>query len=55
MAIVFGPLTVSGSINQILGSLASYVKPSVKNLGIFDSALKFDKRINAWLNLISLH
>lgn len=29
--IVFGPLDVSSSLNQVLGSLAAYVKTSVKN------------------------
>ena len=49
--IVFGPLVVSGSLNQVLGSLA-YVKPPVKNMGVvFDSALLFDKQVNAvWSN-----
>lgn len=46
-AIMYGPLSVSGSTNQVLGSLASYLKPSIKNMGIvFDSGLKFDKQVN---------
>ncbi len=44
-AIVFGSLAVSGNIQQVLGDLAAYVKPSVKN--VFDSALTFDKQVNA--------
>ncbi len=30
-----------------MGDLAACVKPSVKNLGVFDSALTFDKQVNA--------
>ncbi len=46
--IVFGPSGASGSSDCDLGDLVFYVKPSVKNLGvIFDSALQFDKQMNA--------
>ncbi len=31
--IVFGSLAVSGNIQQVLGDLAVYVKPSVKKCG----------------------
>lgn len=42
---VFEP---SDTFDYDLGDLVSYVKPSVKNLGvIIDSALKFDKKINS--------
>ncbi len=33
-AIVFGSLAVSGNIQQVLGDLAVYVKPSVKNVDV---------------------
>ncbi len=47
-AIVFRSLAVSGNIQQVMGDLAAYVKPSVKKLGVvFDSALTFDKQVNA--------
>ncbi len=47
-AIVFGSLAVSGNIQQVLGDLAARVKPSVNNVGVvFDSALTFDKQVNA--------
>ncbi len=48
VAITFGPLPVSGNIQQVLGDLAAYVKPSVTNMGVvFDSALTFNKQVNA--------
>lgn len=47
VAVVFEPLAVSGSWNQVMG-MVTYVKPSVKNVGVvFESALKFDKQVNA--------
>ncbi len=41
-AIGFGPLAVSGRLNQVLGSLAASVKQCVKN-----ASLLFDKEVNA--------
>ncbi len=35
-AIVFGSLAVSGNIQQVLGDLAAYVKPSVKTVPLLD-------------------
>ncbi len=46
-AIVFGSLAVSGNIQQVMGDLSAYVKPSKKFGVVFDSALAFDKQVNA--------
>jgi len=58
---VFWPLIVSGSLNQVLVSLAAYEKPPVKNMGVvFNSVLSFDKQVNAvvkscflWIGLLA--
>ncbi len=41
-AIGFGPLAVSGRLNQVLGSLAASVKQCVKN-----ASLLFDKEVSS--------
>lgn len=54
-SVVFKPLAVSGSSNQVMG-MATYVKSSVKNVGVvFESALKFDKQVNAVVKSIIFH
>ncbi len=47
-AIVFGFLAVSGNIQQVMGDLAAYVKPTVKNVGVvLILPLTYDKQVNA--------
>ncbi len=44
---MFGKSELLDGINSVLGPLASYSRPSAKNLGvIFDSCFKFEQQIN---------
>ncbi len=48
VAIILGCLAIFGNTQQVLGDLATHVKPSVKHMSVvFDSALTFDKQVNA--------
>ena len=46
--IIFGQSELLDGFNSVLGPLASYSRPSVRNLGvIFDNCFKFDKQISS--------